>query len=322
VDNYLHAAGADAHREDVPPDVAWLADAGERVKYAIACAAARQANARAQEIDELSVGDWKVFTNLVLEVTQGYSKLADYVAVAQLTPAGMDERTARRAVKKLASRGIINYKPGSGRGNRSIVGLPRVGEGGHLLVHLSAAKDGQPDVRLYGEKGGHSRPEKVDTHADAHAGAIPIEVFREDLREDDVDDSLRVVPTVDDVLAMIGSAAAAPSQRNLIEEGLRADATSVFSDAENCKTADRPIAALTSLLKARRLQGWPRSTPRNAPPPRTTYQRALDFAHGSACRQHAPENRRDVLEANYRGLTASQYDELERLAVEPIADAA
>src|SRR5437879_1472351 len=122
----LEAAGADAQREAEPLDENWLADVGERVSYAASGAAWRQAVERADDVD-LSLWDRKVLDRVGC-LTQAYSRLVDRVALSQLTPTGMDVKTARRAVKKLAAAGIIYYKPGSGRGKLSAIGLPRAVE--------------------------------------------------------------------------------------------------------------------------------------------------------------------------------------------------
>jgi hypothetical protein len=333
----LEVAGAGARRKDVPVDDSWLADIGERVKYAVAASAWRQAVERADAV-ELSLGDRKVLDRIGC-LTSSYSRLADRVSVAQLTPTGMDVQTARRAVRKLAKFGIVNYKPGNGRGNLSVVGLPRADKGAHVSVHLSTAKGGQSDEHLSSEKGGHPRPGKVDIHAYAHAGAILTEV-REGVREEDVVVARDDLSSAETVLSPI-SASSTPHlaawQRQLIDEGIATNLDAVMVCVNQASSGDKPMALVWSLLEQAKRNGWhaaarPRSTRGLSAAEiwsraeecgqleRAQLERARAWALADG-RRVLPDDRRVILEDHFPGLTAPEYDEVEQLAEEAIADA-
>jgi hypothetical protein len=99
---------------------------GDRVSYAVAGRAQRQAHERARRAG-LSFGEWRVL-DVVLDLTTSYSKLADQVERSEVARrAGLSADRTGRALAKLSSVGIVFYRPGLGAGNLSVVAVP--GEG-------------------------------------------------------------------------------------------------------------------------------------------------------------------------------------------------
>ncbi len=144
--------------------------AGERVAYREAGEAMREALRRASEA-ELSLTDRKVL-DAVLVATVSYSKLDDRLPLAQIvTAAGCSARQAQRSLQRLPGLGIVVYAPGRGRGNVSLVGLPKRRQ---LSVSFPAAK--KETGRAV--KGDRSRPEKV-THKRAREEHLEVKLREE-----------------------------------------------------------------------------------------------------------------------------------------------
>jgi hypothetical protein len=100
----------------------------ERVSYAVAGRAQRQANLRAKAAQPKLYGIDKDVLAAVLDFTTSYSRLTDYRSPAEVAQAaGTEERQARRSLRKLSNGGIIVYVPGLGRGNVSVIGVPPEG---------------------------------------------------------------------------------------------------------------------------------------------------------------------------------------------------
>jgi hypothetical protein len=115
---------------------------GERVSYAVAGKAQRQAHARAREAG-LSFGEWRVL-DAVLDVTTAYSKLADEVARTDVARrAGLSPDRTAKALAKLAGHGLLYYRAGLGAGNLSIVAVPPPGEKGDVYASAFGAGGGE-----------------------------------------------------------------------------------------------------------------------------------------------------------------------------------
>jgi hypothetical protein len=94
-----------------------------RARFALVGQAIRESAALAREAD-CSPAEWRVLFALV-ELVASYSRLEDKYAVARVAAAaGLHRKTAGRALRRLADRGVVVYRPGAGRAQVSLVGFP------------------------------------------------------------------------------------------------------------------------------------------------------------------------------------------------------
>jgi hypothetical protein len=139
-----------------------LPGVGERVSYAVAGRAQRQAHDRARQAG-LSFGEWRVL-DVVLDLTTSYSKLADEVERSDVARrAGLSADRTGQALAKLSRLGIVFYRPGLGAGILSVVAVPREGEKADVYAAAFAAgkADAQPSPLAAGKRR-RNRPEKGD----------------------------------------------------------------------------------------------------------------------------------------------------------------
>jgi hypothetical protein len=119
-----------------------------RDDYAVVGAAIRQAEARMAKLaPRPGFAAYRLLLSIVAAV-QSYSRLVDRVTVSPTEKApglslceraGVDKSHARRALKDLAVRGVICYRPAVRRGGFSILGLPPEGEPGSYLWEAAPA---------------------------------------------------------------------------------------------------------------------------------------------------------------------------------------
>jgi hypothetical protein len=129
---------------------------GERVSYAVAGKAQRQAHARAREAG-LSFGEWRVL-DVVLDMTTTFSKLVDEVARTELARrAGLSPDRTAKALAKLARLGIIFYRAGLGAGNLSLVAVPRAGAKGDVYASAFGAAGTSPFERAERRRSGREK---------------------------------------------------------------------------------------------------------------------------------------------------------------------
>jgi hypothetical protein len=112
--------------------------ASGRISFKDAAAAGRAAWAKAMTAEiptpkgtrPLNCTELRVL-GVVRSFTESWSKLSDYRGVEQIAEiAARNPRTIARALKVLATAGIITYVPGDGHGHVSIIGLPPAPEKG------------------------------------------------------------------------------------------------------------------------------------------------------------------------------------------------
>ena len=129
-----------------------------RASYAAAAEPARAAFRKARKLG--CTLEEHVALDAVVSFTALYSKLGDYVSVAQIAEAaGLHPKNAASALARLAAKEVIQYRPGSGRGNLSWVGLPA--EKGAEEAPLYADEKAAREAPLCAaEKGSRSDPEK------------------------------------------------------------------------------------------------------------------------------------------------------------------
>jgi hypothetical protein len=92
-------------------------------------------------VNDLTRADWRVL-GAVLTLTASYSRTVDFVFVADVARlAGLKtERSASRSIGRLIRFGVIEWEPGRGRGQPSLLSLPPKGKGGPTVVVLSDEK--------------------------------------------------------------------------------------------------------------------------------------------------------------------------------------
>jgi hypothetical protein len=96
--------------------------ANGRVPYAAAGSAMRDTLTRAF-MSDLTPSEWKLVAAILYHVAS-WSRVEDSVSVSHLASiSGVSPDYARKALKKLAQRGVILWEPSRGRGRPSRVGL-------------------------------------------------------------------------------------------------------------------------------------------------------------------------------------------------------
>jgi len=96
----------------------------ERVSYREAGAAQRAATARANQLADRPTAADRCVLDAVFSLTTTYSKLTEFVFVAQVADlAGVHRVTAGESIRKLAAGGVIVWVPGRGRRSRSLIGV-------------------------------------------------------------------------------------------------------------------------------------------------------------------------------------------------------
>jgi hypothetical protein len=270
---------------------------GARIRYADAGAAERQATRRATlalAAGEIKPGDLLVLLRII-DLTVSYSKFADRVTRAQLAPAGMSEAAAAKAVtrgcRRLAEAGVVFVRPGRGRGNLTIIGIPPVGKRGHLDVPVPGVKRGHPDVPVSVEKRGRSGTEKGDTHVCAHAGAVSFRSSEKVSEKNDVaHESENIKTRIDEIDSLVDEvldtlppdSKSTHDQKALIREAASENPPllrAVLKDALRVRGYP-PIAVLTTRLREAQENGW---TSRENPTPLSDDERetaALRWAEG------------------------------------------
>jgi hypothetical protein len=95
---------------------------GERVSYATAARAHRQANERAFACSDLTRADLIVLAN-ALEQTTTFSKLAARLRAEKLDR-GVSRAQRKRSLRKLDRSGVLVWIAGQGAGRLTIIGIP------------------------------------------------------------------------------------------------------------------------------------------------------------------------------------------------------
>jgi hypothetical protein len=129
---------------------------GQRVSFALAGRAHRQAHARAREAG-LSFGEWRVL-DAVLDMTTTYSKLVDEVARTEVARrAGLSPDRTAKALAKLSGLGIVFYRAGLGAGNLSIVAVPPPGAKGDVYASAFGVAETSPFERAKRRRPGREK---------------------------------------------------------------------------------------------------------------------------------------------------------------------
>jgi len=235
---------------------------GERVPYAVAGRAARQAVDRAVELgDVVTRADWQVLS-AVLYATSTYSRLVDRWPLEEtdLMPntrplpdvAGVSERQARRSLSKLAKHGIVVYIPGRGAGNITVIGVPAEGQkADEHLAALGSAKSGQSGAQKADSAGSEKRPP-------TRARVRTEKTFREDDREESAPHTLEgeVVDAWTDAYQAVADATDADPS---LEAGAIAAATKAILAAHRAEhDTEAGVAAEIRHRAQRYRHAWPR----------------------------------------------------------------
>lgn len=143
---------------------------GERVSYATAARAHRQANERAFARSDLTRADLIVLAN-ALEQTTTFSKLATRLRADKLGR-GVSKAQRKRSLGKLDSYGVLVWIQGQGAGRLTIIGIPPHGmSAAEYRKGLSSGALSEPEKRAHTAR--PSRDAKKGSETPLKKGSVP-----------------------------------------------------------------------------------------------------------------------------------------------------